>query len=68
MLGATEKNSDTPQSIQAACGKKFEGKTSQIQRGDSTYWKATPVARLEARRRFVTSLIAASTKRDARRL
>ena len=68
MLGATEENNDTPQSMQAACGTKSEAKTSQIQRGDSTYWKATSVARLEARWRYVTSLTAASTNRDARRL
>jgi len=68
MFGAIEENNDRPQSIQAACGMKFETKISQIQRGDSTYWKATPVSRLEARWRYVTSLTAASTKGEARHL
>jgi hypothetical protein len=62
MLGATEENNDTPESIKAPCGTKFETKTSQIQHGDSAYWKATPVARLEASWRYVTSLPAASTE------
>ena len=63
MLGATEENNDTPESIQAACGTKFETKTSQTQGEVSTYWKATPEARLGASWRYVTSLTAASTER-----
>jgi hypothetical protein len=64
VLGGTEENNDILQSIQVASGLKFEPRTSQIQRGNSN-WTATSVARLEACWMHVTSLTAASAKKEA---